>query len=82
MFLKKDALRLALLDLREGFKLYHVWGLLGWQDIKQKYRRSVLGPFWITLSAAAMIGGIGLLYSRLQELCHGHGRRISSPFIG
>jgi lipopolysaccharide transport system permease protein len=34
-------------------------------DILQRYRRSLLGPFWITLSAGAMIAGIGLLYSQL-----------------
>ena len=27
-----------------------LWLHLGWQDIKQKYRRSVLGPFWITIA--------------------------------
>ena len=39
----------------------------GWTDILQRYRRSLLGPFWITLSAGAMIGGIGLLYSQLLK---------------
>jgi lipopolysaccharide transport system permease protein len=24
-------------------KLVHVWGLLGWQDVRQRYRRSVIG---------------------------------------
>ncbi len=57
--------RRALHDLIDGARAYHVWGRLGWQDIRQRYRRSLLGPFWITISAAAMIGGIGLMYSRL-----------------
>jgi ABC-type polysaccharide/polyol phosphate export permease len=58
-------LQRAALDLLEGARAYHIWGRLAWQDIRQRYRRSVLGPFWITISAAAMIGGIGLMYSRL-----------------
>lgn len=58
-------LQRAIRDLIDGALAYHIWGRLGWQDIRQRYRRSVLGPFWITLSAAAMIGGIGLLYSQL-----------------
>jgi len=55
----------AVRDLVDGARAYHLWGRLGWQDIRQRYRRSLLGPFWITISAAAMIGGIGLMYSRL-----------------
>jgi homopolymeric O-antigen transport system permease protein len=58
-------LQRAIRDLIDGALAYHVWGRLGWQDIRQRYRRSLLGPFWITISAAAMIGGIGLLYSQL-----------------
>src|SRR5882757_5685225 len=55
----------AVQDLADGARAYHIWGRLGWQDILQRYRRSLLGPFWITISAAAMIGGIGFLYSQL-----------------
>ena len=32
-------------DLTDGFRKRELWLHLGWQDIKQKYRRSVLGPF-------------------------------------
>jgi len=60
-----DRRRRALRDLVDGALAYRIWGRLGWQDIRQRYRRSVLGPFWITVSAAAMIGGIGLMYSGL-----------------
>ena len=42
-----------------------MWGLLGLHDIKQRYRRSSLGPFWLTLSMAIMIGTMGMLYARL-----------------
>ena len=34
-------------------------------DIASRYRGSVLGPFWITVTTAAMIGGVGLMYSQL-----------------
>ncbi|QMV12961.1 ABC transporter permease [Vibrio spartinae] len=44
---------------------YHVWLILGWHDIKQRYRRSVLGPFWFTLSTLIMVGVLGILYSTL-----------------
>jgi len=45
--------------------MYHVWGMLGWQDIKQRYRRSVLGPWWLTIASGIMIGAMGYLYARL-----------------
>jgi ABC-type polysaccharide/polyol phosphate export permease len=61
----RTSLRRAAADLVDGARAYHIWGRLGWQDIRQRYRRSLLGPFCITISAAAMIGGIGLMYSRL-----------------
>lgn len=58
-------LRRALADLSGGVFLYHVWATLGWQDIKQRYRRSILGPFWLTISTGIMVAGIGFLYARI-----------------
>ena len=52
-------------DIPVGFFSYHVWVRLGWHDIKQRYRRSVLGPFWFTLSTLIMVGVLGVLYSML-----------------
>lgn len=40
-----------------------MWSLLGWYDIKQRYRRSLIGPFWITISTGIMVGSIGLMFS-------------------
>ncbi|HHY07031.1 MAG TPA: ABC transporter permease [Corynebacteriales bacterium] len=39
--------------------------MLGWQDIKQRYRRSTLGPLWITIATGVMAVALGLLYSLL-----------------
>ena len=52
-------------DLHQGLLMYHLWGRLGWNDILQRYRRSVLGPLWLTISMAILIGALGLLYSQL-----------------
>jgi lipopolysaccharide transport system permease protein len=35
---------------------------LGWQDVKQSYRRSAVGPFWLTLGMAVQILAIGLVF--------------------
>jgi lipopolysaccharide transport system permease protein len=37
-------------------------------DIRNRYRGSVLGPFWLTLSTAVMVVGLGILYSSLFKL--------------
>ena len=58
-------LRRALEDLRSGFAQRELWALLGWQDIKQRYRRSLLGPLWITVATAVTAVAMGLLYGEL-----------------
>ncbi|WP_126285292.1 MULTISPECIES: ABC transporter permease [Burkholderia cepacia complex] len=57
-------------DLLLGMAALRVWGTLGWHDIRQRYRRSVIGPFWFTLSTAIMVVVLGALYSTLlhQEI--------------
>ena len=59
---------LALFDLVQGARAHHLWYLLGWQDIRQRYRRSVLGPFWLTLSMGALVGALGTLYGMLFKV--------------
>ena len=59
---------LALRDFGDGLVHWWLWGLVAWVDIKQRYRGSVLGPFWLTLSTAIMIGSLGALYSRLFHM--------------
>ena len=39
--------------------------LLSWQDIRKRYRRSILGPFWITISNAVLIGSIGFVFAKV-----------------
>ena len=55
--------RLALEDLEEGFRLWRLAWKLGWLDIRLRYRGSVLGPFWMTLSTAVMVAALGYLYA-------------------
>ena len=59
---------LALFDLVQGLRAYHLWYLLGWQDIRQRYRRSVLGPVWLTLSMGALVAALGTLYGMLFKV--------------
>jgi len=52
-------------DVRGGIRAYPVWSTLAWMDIRQRYRRSILGPFWITITMVVLILGMGPLYGSL-----------------
>ncbi|HEY0418207.1 MAG TPA: ABC transporter permease [Acetobacteraceae bacterium] len=60
-----DRTALALRDLREAAGLWRLCWTLAWLDIRLRYRGSVLGPFWLTLSTAVMVGALGFVYSTL-----------------
>lgn len=38
---------------------------LGWQDVRQAYRRSVIGPFWITAGMAVQIGAMAIVFGMI-----------------
>ncbi len=56
---------LAWRDLARGLSWSWMWWALAWQDIKLRYRGSVLGPFWLTLSTLLMVLAMGVIYARL-----------------
>ena len=45
-----------------------LWLFLGWRDVRKHYRRSVIGPFWLTLSMGIMVGSLGFLYSQIFSM--------------
>lgn len=56
---------LAIVDLRDGITSWEIWLLLGVSDIRQRFKRSKFGQFWITLSTAIFIASLGVIYSVL-----------------
>jgi ABC-type polysaccharide/polyol phosphate export permease len=49
-------------DLLEGLVRWEIWGRLGWFEIKRRYRRTIIGPFWGAISIAVVVlamGGVG-----------------------
>jgi ABC-2 type transport system permease protein len=69
--------RRALDDLIGGWRQRQLWAHLGWQDIRQRYRRSVLGPIWITISMAVTAVALGILYAGL----FGNDLSVQLPYI-
>ena len=41
------------------------WGTLAWLDIKFRYRRTAIGPFWVTLSTGVTVLAVGLVYGQI-----------------
>lgn len=59
------ASRSATADILSAFTRYPLAGMLGWQDVRQRYRRSAVGPFWLTISMGVMIGTIGVVFGHI-----------------
>ncbi|WP_413741248.1 ABC transporter permease [Sodalis sp. RH15] len=57
-----SSVSIAFSDIVAAARRYSLAGMLGWQDVRQRYRRSSLGPFWLTISMGVMIGTIGLVF--------------------
>lgn len=68
--LTKTSLAAATADIWQGLHRAPLWLLLGSQEIRQRYRRSRIGPFWLTISMGVLVAALGLLYGTLfgQEL--------------
>jgi len=55
----------AVFDIIAGWRSRNLWFAMGLQEIRQRYRRSVLGPFWLTISMGVMIGAMGLVWGTI-----------------
>lgn len=53
------------IDLLKSGKQYHLWLMLAWVEIRQRYSRSKIGPFWLTISMGILITALGVVYGTL-----------------
>ena len=60
--------RWAVDDISGGIRLWRLAWALGWLDIRLRYRGSMLGPFWLTISTGVMVASLGFLYSALFKI--------------
>lgn len=56
---------MAYREIRRAFGSLSLVGVLGWQDIRGRYRRSAIGPFWLSISMGVMIATIGLVFGQI-----------------
>ncbi len=55
----------AISDITGALNAYRIALIFGWQDVAQRYRRSRVGAFWLTLNMAVYIGALGLIFGTL-----------------
>jgi ABC-type polysaccharide/polyol phosphate export permease len=58
----------GVLDLTEALKRLSVALYFAWSDTKARYKRSVLGPFWLVLSTMVGVVGLGVIWSVLLKV--------------
>lgn len=58
-------LRIGLRDIFLSLGRLQLVFLLAWQDIRSRYRRSTLGPFWITISMGILIFTIAVIFGTI-----------------
>lgn len=52
----------------KGFERINSWCFLGYQEILLKYRRSILGPWWATITVILLITLLSFLWSKIFGL--------------
>lgn len=55
-------------ELFDSLRLWRLWSMMGVNDIRQRYRNSVLGPLWLASGLGITIIGISLLYSQIMHV--------------
>lgn len=55
-------------DILDGLGRIRLAWALARNDLRNRYRGSVLGPIWLTLSTAIMLVALGVLYSTLFQM--------------
>ncbi|MGH6940918.1 ABC transporter permease [Hypericibacter sp.] len=63
----RAAFATAFEDIRDGVAGWRISALMGWSELRRRYHRSLLGPFWITLSMAIFILLVGGVFSQLSS---------------
>lgn len=58
----------AMSDIAAATRRMPLVGVLGWQDVRQRYRRSMLGPLWLTISMGVIIATIGIVFGTLFKV--------------
>ncbi|MBI4767545.1 MAG: ABC transporter permease [Deltaproteobacteria bacterium] len=57
----------VILDTRDGLKQWRIWSALSWNIIKMQYRRTLIGPLWVTLQHTIFVIALGYMFATIQK---------------
>ncbi|MBI2960012.1 MAG: ABC transporter permease [Betaproteobacteria bacterium] len=72
-----DLARTARRDICDGLMMWELWARLGWSETKRRYRRTLLGPFWVSASLALFATVLAFVWASLWK----QGVREYLPFL-
>ena len=55
-------------DFLYNLKNPGIWAQISFHDIKQRYKRSKIGPLWVTISTSIVVFFLSILYSKLLNV--------------
>ncbi|NJO33348.1 MAG: ABC transporter permease [Rhodospirillales bacterium] len=55
----------ALADIAAAVRAWRLWMAFGVADIRGRYRRTVIGPFWTTINLGVMVVAVSAIYGQL-----------------
>ncbi len=55
----------GLSDIFASLQKHYLATTFSWQDVAQRYRRSRMGAFWLTINMGVLIGALGLVFGTL-----------------
>jgi ABC-type polysaccharide/polyol phosphate export permease len=61
-----EAIQAAFRDLIDGVRLAPLWLTLGWEQTAARFRRTVLGPFWLTANLLSMAFALSFVFGGLM----------------
>lgn len=65
---RSRGLAAAWADIHGGLRHRELWTVFAWEELRQRYRRSVLGLVWIPAAFALLVGIKGLFFGALNDM--------------
>lgn len=65
--LSRHQVTAAVADILAGARAWNLWHILAMQELRQRYRRSLLGPLWISISLGVQIAVMAFLTAVLFQ---------------
>lgn len=63
----RDEFAYVVTDYFQSLKQRRIWMYMAYADIRRRYQRTLIGPFWATLSLGIFILSMGFLFSHLWK---------------